>query len=87
MDNVDAQSRTSFQQAMKECQTQVLHAEPGATHVWQAVDRHIGRSIKRMLADAQVEACKTRPTGRAFLSCPPVTEESFPRTGLESEYF
>ena len=87
MDNVDAQTRTSFQQAMKECQTQVFYGEPGPTHVWQAVDRHIGRSIKRMLADAQVEAAQTTPTGRAFLSCPPVMQESFPRTGLESGYF
>ena len=29
--------------------------EPGATHIWQAIVRRIGRMIKKMISDIQVE--------------------------------
>ena len=66
LDNVACQRKRSFQRRLLRTGTTVVHGEPNATHVWQAIDRHIGRMQKKMLADTQLDYLSDRDNFRGF---------------------
>lgn len=55
LDSVDPQALPSFQATMEECQTYPLHGPCNATHVWQAIDRHIGKMWKDLYSEEQMD--------------------------------
>jgi hypothetical protein len=53
VDNLDAQRTRSFQQVLHKGKTTLHHGEPESTHVWQAIDRHVGAAHKRIFREIQ----------------------------------
>ncbi|CAE7947454.1 unnamed protein product [Symbiodinium sp. KB8] len=66
LDNVSCQKKRSFQRCLLKNGTVTLHGEPNATHVWQMIDRHVGRMHKKMLTDLQLEYLSDRDHFRGF---------------------
>ena len=54
-DSVDPQALKSFRECMEATGTYVLHGPTGSTHVWQMIDRHVGKMHKDLLAEEQLE--------------------------------
>ena len=53
LDNLDAQRTRSFEQILRKAKTTLHLGEPSSTHVWQAIDRHIGAAHKRIFRSIQ----------------------------------
>ena len=66
MDNLDAQRTRSFQRCLEQAKTTLHHGEADATHVWQAIDRHIGASHKRLFRQVQEEWLMDRRNWQRF---------------------
>lgn len=54
-DSVDAQRCRSFARDLAMTQTKHHLGEPGYTHVWQTVDRHVGKTLRDLFSDVQLE--------------------------------
>ncbi|CAE7569420.1 unnamed protein product, partial [Symbiodinium microadriaticum] len=52
-DNVDPQRLASWRDAMQATNTTAMHGEPGYTHVWQMIDRHVGKTLRNLVQAAQ----------------------------------
>ena len=52
-DNVDPQRLASWRDAMQATSTTAMHGEPGYTHVWQMIDRHVGKTLPNLVQAAQ----------------------------------
>ena len=54
-DSVDAQRWRSFSNDLATCQTTHFLGEPTYTHVWQMIDRHLGKTLRDLYSDIQLE--------------------------------
>ena len=55
MDNHSSQTRKQWRKEMRAHDTEILHTEPGGTHVCQLIDRHIGHMHKQLFEEVQME--------------------------------
>lgn len=55
LDSVYAQTVHSFKSTMEQCATYPMHGPCNATHVWQAIDRHIGKTFKDLYMEEQMD--------------------------------
>ena len=55
LDSHASQTRRGWQKEMQQADTQILHTEPGGTHVCQMIDRHVGRLHKHLFQEEQME--------------------------------
>lgn len=62
-DSVDAQRCRSFANLLETHRTTHFLGEPSYTHVWQLIDRHCGKTLR----DLYAEACTSRQI-RAYVA-------------------
>ena len=55
MDNHSSQTRKQWRKEMRAHDTEILHTEPGGSHVCQLIDRHIGHMHKQLFEEVQME--------------------------------
>jgi len=67
-DSVDPQRLRSFEKSLKEARTTHHLGEPKFTHVWQMIDRHVGKTWKDLYFELQIEHLSVDAEWEKFIS-------------------